>query len=360
MDLPVMPPTAPMLAKLARELPPPEPGAVYEPKWDGFRAVVYRDGDEIEIESRGEKSFTRYFPELLDSLREQLPARCVVDGEIVVTGPKGLDFNLLQQRIHPAESRIKRLAAETPASYIAFDLLALDDRDLRPEPFSERRRLLEEALARGRPPVFVTPATADPALAADWLDRFVGSGLDGVVVKGPDLPYQEGKRVMVKVKHERTAECVIAGYRLHKDGQGVGSLLAGLYDGKDVLHHTGVVTGFTGTARAETLEAVRDDEMPSYEGHPWERWDDEAAHERQLMPGTPSRWSGARTKEAAWVPLQPELVAEVRYEHLQGPRFRHPARFVRWRPDRTPESCTYAQLVTPTAPDLTRLLGGAT
>lgn len=354
-----MPPVAPMLAKLERELPASVPdGTVFEPKWDGFRAIVFRDGDDVEIGSRSEKSFTRYFPELLDPLRRSLPERCVVDGEIVVAGAKGLDFNLLQARIHPARSRIDRLAREIPSSYIAFDLLAVDDRDLRDAPFAERRSLLEEVLAEAAPPIQVTPATTDSAVAADWLDRFVGSGLDGVIVKEPTLRYLEGKRAMVKVKRERTCECVVAGYRMHKEGDGVGSLLLGLHDGRGDLHHVGVASAFRSQQRPELLEAVRPYEMASEAGHPWEAWRDEEAHERRLMPGTPSRWSGSRDGGADWVPLRPEPVAEVRYEHLQGARFRHPARFVRWRPDREPSSCTYRQLLADAPEDLPDLLPG--
>ncbi len=351
-----MPPLSPMLAKLARELPEVAEGTYFEPKWDGFRAVVFRDGAEIEIVSRGEKSFTRYFPELLEPLARDLPERCVVDGEIVVAAGRGLDFNLLQARIHPAESRIERLAHETPASFVAFDLLALDERDLRSEPFSERRRLLAEALAGARAPVHLTPATTDREVAHGWLERFVGSGLDGVVVKSPDLRYLEDKRAMTKVKRERTAECVVAGYRRHKDGAGVGSLLLGLHDGRGRLHHVGVASGLRERLRRQLLDDVAPHEMPSFDGHPWEAWRDEAAHERLLMPGTPSRWAG--TRSPAWVPLRPELVAEVRYEQLQGARFRHPARFVRWRPDRDAESCTYRQLLTSVPEDLHEVLGG--
>lgn len=354
-----MPPVAPMLAKLERALPGSVPdGTLFEPKWDGFRAIVFRDGDELEIGSRSEKSFTRYFPELLDPLRRALPDRCVVDGEIVVAGAKGLDFNLLQARIHPAQSRIDRLAREIPASYVVFDVLAMGDRDLRDTPFSERRSLLEAALVDAEPPVRLTPATIDPAVAADWLDRFVGAGLDGVIVKEPDLRYLDGKRAMVKVKRERTCDCVVAGYRVHKEGDGVGSLLLGLYDGRGNLHHVGVASAFRAEQRPRLLDEVRPYEMTSEVGHPWEAWRDEKAHEHQLMPGTPSRWSGSREAEADWVPLRPEQVVEVRYEHLQGARFRHPSRFVRWRPDRDPRSCTYRQLLADAPEDLPDLLPG--
>lgn len=351
-----------MLAKLARELPPPVEGAIYEPKWDGFRAIVYRDGEEIEVESRGEKSFTRYFPDLIEPLQRALPDRIVIDGEIVVAGQHGLDFNLLQQRIHPAASRVKRLAAETPASFVAFDLLALGDDDLRAAEFSERRRLLENVLRKARAPIHITPATADPAVAASWLERFVGAGLDGVVVKDPTLPYTEGKRVMVKVKHERTIDCVVAGYRIHKDGKGAGSLLLGLYDRQGALHHVGVASAFAAGQRIEIREHVQAHECgpDDIDRHPWAAWRDESAHEALLMPGTPSRWSGAREALKAnatdWIPLRPELVVEVKFEHLQGARFRHPARFVRWRPDRTPESCTYAQVAVPPPAELSTLL----
>lgn len=354
MNLPVMPPVSPMLAKLTRELPDAAE-VLYEPKWDGFRAIVYRDGNEVEIGSRGEKSFTRYFPELLDPLRATLPGRCVVDGEIVVPGPQGLDFGLLQMRIHPADSRVDRLSRETPAEYVAFDLLALGHRDLRREPLAERRRLLEQVLAQARPPVHVTPASTDRAVAADWLERFDGRGLDGVMVKPLDLRYLEGKRAMTKVKRERTADCVVAGYRLHKDGQGVGSLLLGLHDHEVSLHHVGVATGFSEARRTELLDELAPLRLTSYEGHPWERWQEPDAHERQLLPGTPSRWRGARAEDAAWEPLAPERVAEVAYDQIQGARFRASTRFLRWRPDRDPGSCTFAQLVTRPPDELTRL-----
>lgn len=352
-DLPVTPPVSPMLARLAREVPADE-DLVFEPKWDGFRAIVFRGGDDVEIHSRGERSFTRYFPELLPVLVEQLPPRCVLDGEIVVRGERGLDFALLQARIHPAASRVDRLAAETPAEYVAFDLLALGDRDLRPEPFATRRRLLEEVLSDRRPPLRLTPATTDHEVARRWLERFTGAGLDGVVGKDPRQAYQEGKRSMLKIKREHTAECVVGGYREHASGEGAGSLLLGLYDGRGVLHHVGVASGFGAARRREILDAVGPRELPSYEGHPWEGWRDEAAHARQLLPGAPSRWSGRR--ESTWRPVRPELVVEVRYEHLQGPRFRNPARLVRWRPDRDPPSCTFAQLATPVPDELHEFL----
>jgi ATP-dependent DNA ligase len=337
MDLPVMPPVAPMLAKLARQLPPA--GAVlYEPKWDGFRCIVFRDGDEVELGSRNEKPLTRYFPEVADAARANLPARSVVDGEIVVAGPDGLDFDALLQRIHPAESRVRRLAAETPASFVAFDLLGVADRDLRPLPLAERRAALEAALDGVRPPVHLTPATDDRAVALDWFDRFEGAGLDGVVAKPVDLPYRENERAMVKVKHERTADCVVAGFRWHKSGGIVGSLLLGLYDAAGTLHHVGVTASFTMERRRQLVEELAPYRAGAGDEHPW-HWVDAGR-----KPGTPSRWNAGR--DLSFEPLRPELVCEVAYDHLQGDRFRHATTFRRWRPDRDPSSCTYAQLET--------------
>lgn len=351
MDLPVMPPVAPMLAKLARELPPAG-GVVFEPKWDGFRTIVFRDGPEVELGSRNERPLTRYFPELLGPLQAALPPRCVLDGEIVIAGPSGLDFDALLQRIHPARSRVDRLAAETPASFVAFDLLALADGDLRQDPFGRRRAALEEVLAGAAAPVHLTPATADRAVAAEWFDRFEGAGLDGVVVKGVDQVYREGQRVMVKVKHERSADCVVAGFRWHKSGGVVGSLLLGLYDGgggssgaggsPGTLHHVGVTASFTAARRAELVDELAPYRMASLEGHPWAGW--AAAEAGGRRPGSPSRWNAG--KDLGWEPLRPELVCEVAYDHLQGDRFRHATTFRRWRPDRLPESCRYDQLDT--------------
>jgi ATP-dependent DNA ligase len=334
-----MAPVAPMLAKLARQLPEDD-DLVYEPKWDGFRCIVFRDGDEVELGSRNERPLTRYFPELIEPLRRALPARAVVDGEIVIAGEKGLDFDALLQRIHPAASRVDMLARTTPASFVAFDLLALGPRDLRPAPFSERRALLEKALKGAKAPVHLTPATADAAVARDWFARFEGAGLDGVVAKKLDLPYREDERVMMKVKHERTADCVVAGFRWHKSGPVVGSLLLGLFDEAGVLHHLGVTASFTMARRRELV-----DELAPYrgglEGHPWEAW---ATPEPRAgrTPGAPSRWNAK--KDLSWEPLVPELVCEVAYDNLQGNRFRHATTFRRWRPDRRPETCTYAQL----------------
>jgi len=337
-----------MLAKLAREMPAPE-GMLYEPKWDGFRCIVFRDGDEVELGSRNEKPLTRYFPELPPALRANVPERCVLDGEIVIAGGNGLEFESLLQRIHPAASRITMLAETTPASFVAFDLLALGDDDLRSRPFSERRAALEQALAGAQPPVHLTPATGDAALAAEWFDRFEGAGLDGVVAKPLSLPYREDERVMWKVKHARTADCVIAGFRVHKDGAGVGSLLLGLYDDEGTLHHVGVASSFTVARRKELLDELAPYRYEALVGHPWAAWAEaeaaaatQAAAKGGRMPGGQSRWNAGRNM--SWEPLRPELVAEVAFDHLQGDRFRHAISFVRWRPEREPASCTYGQL----------------
>jgi ATP-dependent DNA ligase len=342
MTLPVTPPIKPMLAKAAYEVPR-DPGLVYEPKWDGFRCVVFRDGDEVELGSRHDRPFTRYFPEVIGYLRATLPQRCVVDGEIVVVTGDGLNFDNLQQRIHPAESRVNRLAEETPASYVAFDLLALGDRDLRELPFGERRRLLEGILGAPHPRVHVTPLTADPDVAEDWFRRFEGAGFDGVMAKPVDGPYLENERTMVKVKHLRTADCVVAGFRWHKDGEGVGSLLLGLYDERGGLNHVGVASAFAKKRRAELVDEVAPWREGALDDHPWRDWAVAEAHDgTRRMPGTPSRWNNQ--KKLTWEPLRPERVVEVRYEHLLGGRFRNPARFVRWRDDKLTADCTYAQL----------------
>ncbi|MEV0676184.1 ATP-dependent DNA ligase [Actinosynnema sp. NPDC050436] len=336
MDLPVMPPVRPMLAKAVREVPR-EPGLVYEPKWDGFRCVVFRDGDELELGSRNDRPLTRYFPEVAELLARGLPQRCVVDGEVVIVTPDGLSFELLQLRLHPAASRVRKLAVETPASFVAFDLLALGDRDLTGVPFGQRRALLADALAE-TPGLYLTPATDDPDVAQDWFTRFEGAGFDGVVAKRTDLPYEQDRRVMWKVKHERTADCVVAGYRRHKDGEGVGSLLLGLYDDDGVLHHVGVASSFTAARRRELLTELEPLRAGALDAHPWGGW----AGADAATTGGQSRW--APDKVLSWEPLRPELVAEVRYEHVQGTRFRHTARLVRFRPDRAPDSCTYRQL----------------
>ncbi|GGR69004.1 ATP-dependent DNA ligase [Micromonospora fulviviridis] len=357
MDLPINPPVEPMLAKSVPQLPT-DPGLTYEPKWDGFRCIIFRDGDEVELASRGGKTMTRYFPEVVEQARRQLPERCAVDGELIVIrrdGPSGqprLDFELLAQRIHPAASRVKLLAETTPADFVAFDLLALDDELLTDQPYPERRGRLEKALAKVRPPVHVTQVTTDPATARRWFDVFEGAGLDGLIVKPADLPYEPGKRLMFKVKHARTADAVVAGFRWHKSGPVVGSLLLGLYDDAGVLHHIGVSSSFTAARRKELL-----DELEPYRevggDHPWVHGD----HERgQRIPGGVSRWTGGKNLE--WEPLRPELVVEVGYDAMEGDRLRHTAQFVRWRPDRDPRSCTYDQLERPIRYDVDQVLRG--
>ncbi len=346
MSSPVVPPVKPMLAKRAGALPKGDTW-IYEPKWDGFRAIVFRDGDEVYIQSRDLKQMNRYFPELEAPLLRNLPPRCVVDGEIVIATGGNLDFDALLLRIHPAASRVAKLAEETPASFVAFDLLCLGEQDLSQRPFRDRRRLLEDALHAARPPIHLTPATRDRGVATDWFERFEGAGLDGVIAKADDARYEPGKRTMLKVKHQRTAACVVAGFRWHKDGEGelVGSLLLGLYDADGTLHHAGVAASFAAAKRrALTVELApyRQDPMAD---HPWASWaqTDETG---QRMPGASSRWN--RGKDLSWVPLRPQLVVEVSYDHMQGDRFRHTAHFVRWRPDKPAAECTYAQLeVTP-------------
>ena len=357
-----MPPVRPMLATAARDVPR-APGLAYEPKWDGFRCVVFRDGAEVELGSRNDRPLTRYFPELVELLLAALPERCVVDGEIVLVTGDGLDFDTLQNRLHPAASRVRKLAAETPASFVAFDLLALGDRDLSGEPFSERRRALVDALdtfknTEDKPSnsrVILTPLTEDPDVAQDWFTRFEGAGFDGVMVKPLDLPYEQNKRVMVKVKHERTADCVVAGFRWHKDGEGVGSLLLGLFDDEGTLHHVGVASSFTAARRRELVGELAPLRENALDGHPWRGWAEAEQQAGSRMPGARSRWSA--DKDLAWEPLRPELVAEVRYEHLLSGRFRHGGRLVRFRPDRTPESCTYAQLEQVAPAELAEVFG---
>ena len=340
MSLPVVPPISPMLAKAAAVLPPAG-DMIYEPKWDGFRCIVFRDGDEVELGSRNERPLTRYFPDVCEAVRRWLPPRCVVDGEIVIAGPHGLEFDALQNRIHPADSRVQMLARTTPASFVAFDLIALADRDLRQTPFSERRALLEETLASVEPPVYLTPVTSDRGVAEDWFARFEGAGLDGVVAKPGALLYREGERAMFKIKHERTADCVVAGFRWHKSGGVVGSLLLGLWrDGR--LQHLGVSSSFSAARRAQLVDELAPYRVDDPEGHPWGEWASAAAHEAQRLPGAVSRWNAK--KDLSFVLLRPELVVEVGYNQLQGDRLRHPAQFLRWRPDRDPASCSYEQL----------------
>lgn len=342
MAFPIEPTVPPMLAKSAATLP--EGGYLYEPKWDGFRSIVFCDGDDVELQSRSEKSLTRYFPELLEPLRAALPDRCVVDGEIVIATPTGrLDFDLLSQRVHPAASRVAKLSGETPAAFVVFDLLAEGDRDLRGEVLAERHVRLRAVMGDGVPPfVRLTPASTDPAVAHDWFTRFEGAGLDGVIAKPVDGVYESGVRKWWKVKHARTADCVVAGYREHKDGLGVGSLMLGLYAVDGRLQHVGVASSFTAVRRAELRAELAPLVATDLSGHPWAEWGDTEAHAGQRLPGAQSRWTGKRTLD--WVPLRPERVAEVRYEHMQGDRFRHTARFDRWRQDRDPRSCTYEQL----------------
>jgi ATP-dependent DNA ligase len=354
MDLPVMPPVKPMLAKSVAKIPP---GMQYEAKWDGFRAIVFRDKDEVELGSRTGKPLTRYFPELVEALRERLPERCVVDGEIVIAREGHLDFDALTERIHPADSRVRTLAERTPASFVAFDLLALADESLLDVPLTDRRKLLVRALRDVTPPVHVAPATTDVEVAEGWFEQYEGAGLDGVVAKPLDLRYRQDERAMFKIKHERTADAVVAGYRLHKSGPVVGSLLLGLYDAQGALQHVGVSAAFTMKRRAELVEELEPLRMEDVSDHPWAAWADEAAHASARLPGAPSRWTGK--KDLSWVPLRPERVAEVAYDHMEnGQRFRHTARFRRWRPDRTPESCTYAQLEEPVRYNLAEILGG--
>lgn len=349
-----MPPVKPMLAKSVAKIPP---GMQYEAKWDGFRAIVFRDEDEVELGSRTGKPLTRYFPELVEALWERLPERCVVDGEIVIAREGHLDFDALTERIHPADSRVRTLAERTPASFVAFDLLALADESLLDVPLTDRRKLLVRALRDVTPPVHVAPATTDVEVAKGWFEQYEGAGLDGVVAKPLDLRYRQDERAMFKIKHERTADVVVAGYRLHKSGPVVGSLLLGLYDAQGALQHVGVSAAFTMKRRAELVEELEPLRMEDVSDHPWAAWADEAAHASARLPGAPSRWTGK--KDLSWVPLRPERVAEVAYDHMEnGQRFRHTARFRRWRPDRTPESCTYAQLEEPVRYDLSEILGG--
>ncbi len=360
MRLPFDPPLEPMLAKAASGLPEGE-GWLYEPKWDGFRALVFRDGDETYLQSRDLKPLDRYFPELAEPLRAQLPDRCVLDGEVVIAQGGALAFESLLLRIHPAESRVRMLAAETPASYVAWDLLALGDDDLRAVPQGERRARLEAVLGSAIPPIHLTPATTDRALAADWFDRFEGAGLDGVVAKRLDGVYQPGKRAMTKVKHERTADCVVAGFRWHKNGPGthIGSLLLGLLDAEGRLHHVGITSSFTWERRAALVDELAPLRERALEEHPWREWAEWASSgsdgSGQRLPGATSRWN--RGKDLSWEPLRCERVAEVAYDHLQGDRFRHATTFRRWRPDKPIEACRYDQMETTTPYELALIFG---
>lgn len=352
-DLPVLPPVKPMLAKPVPEIPD---GQCYEPKWDGFRSIIFRDGDEVEIGSRNERPLTRYFPEVVEAVRTYFPPRCVVDGEIVVLDRErnSLEFEVLQQRIHPAASRVRMLAEQTPASFVAFDLLALGDDDLTGLPFAERRTALERAFADAGPPVHVTPLTRDRALARQWFDQFEGAGLDGLIAKRPELLYQPDKRVMSKIKHERTADCVVAGYRVHKSGpDAIGSLMLGLYQDDGHLASVGVV-GALPMAQRRALFTELAPLVTTFDDHPW-AWARQEEGDRTPRKAESSRWNSG--KDLSFTPLRPERVVEVRYDYMEGVRFRHTAQFVRWREDRDPRSCTYAQLEQAVDFDLAEVLG---
>ncbi len=338
MNLPVTPPVKPMLALSVPEIPE---NMLYEPKFDGFRCIIFRDGDAVELGSRNEKPLNRYFPDVVTAVLNNLPGKSVIDGEIVVASGSGLDFEALQQRIHPAASRVAMLAQQTPAAFIAFDLLALDGTNYMDRPFSERREALELALEGAKPPIFLTPATASIELARDWFRVFEGAGLDGIIAKPLHIPYVSDKRLMFKIKHQRTADCVVAGFRWHKSGPVVGSLLLGLYDDSGFLQHVGVAASFSASRRVSLLEEIAPYRPQPGETHPWSQW----ANFERIPGGEVSRWN--RDKDMSWEPLRPELVAEVEYDHMEGSRFRHVAHFKRWRPDRTPESCTFEQLDRP-------------
>jgi len=342
-----------MLAKLSEELPSGD--LLYEPKWDGFRAIVFRGDEDVFIQSRDLRPLDRYFPELHDTLLAALPPGCVIDGEIVIATANGLDFDALQLRLHPAASRVAKLAKETPSGFVGFDLLAVDGRDLRNAPQRERRAALEALLAGVRPPVYLTPMTRDRSVAIDWLARFEGAGLDGVMAKPGEGLYEPGKRAMIKVKHVRTADCVVAGFRWHKSGNDrIGSLLLGLYDARGVLQHIGVTSSFTMEARKQLAVELAPLRERALDRHPWKEWAS-AAGEMGRMPGGQSRWSAG--KDLSWEPLRIERVCEVKYDHLQGDRFRHAAVFLRWRPDKAPAECRYDQLEVTTAYELEKVFG---
>jgi ATP-dependent DNA ligase len=359
-DLPVNPPVLPMLAKRVDDLP--AAGSwIFEPKWDGFRALIFRDGDEIQIQSRDEKPLNRYFPELVETLRSQLPRRCVLDGEIVIAQGRALNFDLLQLRLHPAASRVRLLSQQIPASVVFFDLLCEGDADLRGESFETRRQKLEALLASAAPPIHLTPATRESSVAADWFRRFEGAGLDGVIAKPAAGTYESNKRVMLKIKHERECDCVVAGFRWYKnENTSVGSLLLGLFNDAGALQHVGVCASFTTEKRRELVDFLTPYRADALVNHPWKSW---AAPETgngepgRRMPGGQSRWS--QGKDLSWEPLRPELVVEVTYEHMQGPRFRHMSHFNRWRTDKQPGDCTYAQLEVIPPHELAAIFAGA-
>jgi ATP-dependent DNA ligase len=352
----IAPPVEPMLAKLAETLPA-EGRFLYEPKWDGFRAIVFRRGSDLFIQSRDLRPLDRYFPELREALLANLPDDCVLDGEIVIPTSRGLDFDALQLRLHPAASRVAKLAKEIPSAFVAFDVLALDGRDVRDLPQADRRTLLERALANANTPVYVTPLTRDREEAADWLSRFEGAGLDGVMAKLDDGTYEPGKRTMIKVKHVRTADCVVAGFRWHKQGRDslVGSLLLGLYDDHGRLHHVGVTSAFSMAVRKELARELEPLREHALEEHPWREWANAMVNGTTRMPGGQSRWSAG--KDLSWEPLRVERVCEVKYDHMQGDRFRHAAIFLRWRFDKRPEDCLYAQLEVTTPFELEKVFG---
>jgi len=357
--LPLEPPVLPMLAKSVSALP--DAGAwIYEPKWDGFRSLIFRDGPELLLQSRDGKPLDRYFPELVQPLLSGLPERCILDGEIVVAKAGAHDFDALQLRVHPAASRIKLLARETPASIVFFDLLCEGEQDLTAEPFHARRARLQALLAQAKPPLFLTPSTTDRALAADWFARFEGAGFDGVMAKAPSGVYQPNKRVMLKVKHDRDCDCVVAGFRWHKSGDrdSVGSLLLGLYDDEGALQHVGVCASFTNAKRRELVQFLTPYRKHALDHHPWRGWAENVADEaggEQRMPGGKSRWS--QGKDLSWEPVRPELVVEVGYDHLQSGRFRHTAQFRRFRSDKPPKACTYGQLEVVAAQELAEIFG---
>ena len=349
-----MPPVKPMLARAVDGIP--DGDLAFEPKWDGFRCIVFRDYDEVVLGSRNEKPLTRYFPELIEPLKDALPARAVVDGEIIVRIGDRLGFDALQQRIHPAESRINRLAVETPAEMVAFDVLAVADTDVMAEPFRDRRTVLETMAGAFEAPVHLAPSTLDRDLARHWYERFEGAGLDGLIAKPRGGAYEPNKRSQFKVKHTRTVDVVVAGYRMHVDGKGVGSLVVGLHDDAGGLHHCGVAASFTAQRRRDLLGELAPHVLDDPSKHPWAEWMDPAAHHQgAVMPGTPNRWSGQRQQQP-WVALRIDLVAEVKYEAMLNGRFRGTTRFVRWRPDRTPDSCGYDQVEVPAPIDLSEVL----
>jgi ATP-dependent DNA ligase len=352
----IQPPIEPMLAKLAEELPP-SGTFLFEPKWDGFRAIVFRGPSEVFIQSRDMRPLDRYFPELHEALLDKLPDGCVVDGEIVIATAAGLDFDALQLRLHPATSRVAKLAKDTPASFVMFDLLAIERRNLMSVAQSERRAALEGRFAEIEPPIYLTPMTRDRVVASQWLKQFEGAGLDGVIAKPAEIPYQPGKRVLIKVKHVRTADCVVAGFRWHKSGKdAIGSLLLGLYDDRDVLQHVGVTSSFTMAFRKQLAIELAPLRKNAYDEHPWREWA-QAGAEMTRMPGAQSRWTAG--KDLSWEPLRIERVCEVKYDHLQGDRFRHAALFLRWRPDKPPRECRYDQLEVTRPYELEKVFGAA-